>query len=240
MNTNQNYLLYKNLYTFVINSLFITPDILFRNDAKIDIFVNFDLKFLSNETLKNFNNTLNDYPNNKLGIFRDYDILNIKLTIYKSFQPENSYMYGHIDTFLDSADKLRLIIVIPYDFSGIEDNDLVTLIVYIYETIFRYLSTSINCSKSFQKELFTNFAPYLMAFKTIYDTLKYNDLDVIKNSKICNNTFSPKLIDAILDNDDYYNIEKGGINIASLLDFGGIYSLYKELDKKDNKENESK
>lgn len=205
------------IYNFISNTLFNTPDILFNKNETIDSIVN---SYLRLTELKGFDDN-HDY----LGICKGKKFLNrLNVMIYKTYAPIVSIKT--IDTYI-LDDDISLIIVVPYDYNNLNDIQIISIVYNIYKVIYKYLSELCTVSGGLQHKLFKNYCANFLAFKTIYEVCEYKDISKV-TGLLSTNEFPKKLFDIAILSSENTGCEDSIINI-NLLEFGLIESLYQKM-----------
>lgn len=210
------------IYKYVTDALFNTPDILFHKNKGIDNVID---SYLNLSKVKGFY-TENDY----FGLCKNRKFLNkLNVLIYKTYAAITSIQT--IDTFM-LDDDITLIIVVPYDYSDLNDIQMIGLVYNIYKVIYNYLSQLCTVEGGLQNKVFKNYSANVLTVNTLYDVCGYKDIKKIVgllSTKECPSRLLNDAIDTTESVNDYNNENIININI---LETGLIERLYQEMLKK--------
>lgn len=204
------------VYKFVSDTLFNTPDILFNKNDSIDTIVN---SYLQLTSIKGFEDN-----HSYLGICKCKKFLNrLNIMIYKTYAPIVDVK--SIDTFT-MDDDITLIIVVPHDYSKLNDIQIIALVYNVYKVIYKYLTKLCTVEGGLQHKIFNNYSTSILAIDTIYDVCEYKDIKKLVGL-LSNNECPAKLINDAIKSSEY----TGGENIINIniLETGLIEKLYQEM-----------
>lgn len=210
------------IYKYVTDALFNTPDILFHKNKGIDNVID---SYLNLSKVKGFC-TENDY----FGLCKNRKFLNkLNVLIYKTYAAITNIQT--IDTFMID-DDITLIIVVPYDYSDLNDIQIIGLVYNIYKVIYNYLSQLCTVEGGLQNKVFKNYSANVLTVNTLYNVCGYKDIKKIVgllSTKECPSRLLNDAINTTESVNDYNNENIININI---LETGLIERLYQEMLKK--------